>query len=65
MIMIVKTPGSQMDSPAASDPNLEDRPLIMFVTDAKVQVSKILTDFFFRAKDGPKINFFPLAEVTP
>ena len=36
-----------------SDPNLEDRPLIMFVTDAKIRVSKI-----FGAKNGPKINFF-------
>ena len=41
-----------------SDPNLEARPLIMFLTDAKIQVSKILTDFFFGAKNGPKINFF-------
>ena len=41
-----------------SDPNLDVRPLIMFLTDAKIQVSKILTDFFFGAKNGPKINFF-------
>jgi len=30
----------------------------MFLTDAKIQVSKILTDFFFGAKNGPKIKFF-------
>ena len=36
-----------------SDPNLEVRPLIMFLTDAKIRVSKI-----FGAKNGPKINFF-------
>ena len=30
----------------------------MFLSDAKIQVSKILTDFFFGAKNGPKINFF-------
>jgi len=30
----------------------------MFLTDANIQVSKILTDFFFGAKNGPKINFF-------
>ena len=30
----------------------------MFLTNAKIQVSKILTDFFFGAKNEPKINFF-------
>jgi len=41
-----------------SDPNLEFRPLIMFLTDEKIQVSKFLTDLFFGAKNGPKLNFF-------
>ena len=30
----------------------------MFLTDAKIQVSKVLTDFFFGAKNEPKIKFF-------
>jgi len=30
----------------------------MFLTDTKLQVSKILTEVFFGAKNGPKINFF-------
>ena len=30
----------------------------MFLSDAKIQVSKILTDFFFGAKNGPKIKCF-------
>jgi len=29
----------------------------MFLTDAKIQVSKILTDFFVGAKNGPKSIF--------
>ena len=45
------------DSPQGSDPNLEVRPLIMFLTDAKIQVSKILTDFFLEPKTGQKSIF--------
>jgi len=41
-----------------SDPNLEVRPLIMFLTDAKIQVSKILTEVFFWSQKRAKNQFF-------